>query len=277
MDKQEFIKVMAEEAAQYGKIEFKEIQKVDETYYGMYVSVDNGPTPVVNLDSLYDYYCDTEDMDSCLEHLSQVLTMKPRYSFDISKISDWEWAKDHLYFKLFGHVVNGICKPVADLYLVPYVDLPDICGATVRVTPDLAETWEVSLDDIFQAVETAQPNLHPAVIKSLSDILGVMLPDDEEIPMYVVTCEDHYYGASAILYPGVAEQVKEKIYGDDFYLVPASVHEMLAVPKALCDDPQHLTGLVKMVNQQDVPEDQRLSNSIYEYDFVEDTLKKVEV
>jgi len=269
MEKSKFISIMAASAAKYGKVEFKEVQKVNETYYGMYIDVVNKPTPVVNLDTLYDFYCETEDIEACLDRVNEILTTVFDHSIILENITNWEWVKEHLYLKLFGHVVNGICRPVADLYLVPYVDLPEDSNATVCVTPDMLDSWEVSIDDVFDAAIEAQPKIRPVVIRSLAEIFGI---EDDDCPMYVVTCEDHYCGASAILYPGVAERIQANL--GDFYIIPASVHETLVVPKLLNDDLERLTNMVKDVNEKDVPDGDKLSDSVYVYDFEDKTIKQ---
>ena len=38
------------------------------------------------------------------------------------------------------------------------------------------------------------------------------------------------YGACSILYPGMLEQLAERI-GGDYYMIPSSVHEFLLVPR----------------------------------------------
>ena len=271
LNKAEFVKLMQKKAEEYGEVEIQTVSRVNLDYLGMYVKRNNVPTPVINLDAFYDHYCETgNDPESYFEYIDEALNMHRNFNFDPHRISDWDWAKDKLYFRLLGNVVNGICIPVADMYLVPYLYITEDDSATVRITTELIDAWGVTTDDVFAQAKENQSIIRPFTIDNMSDVLGC----DIDIPLYVVTTENHTYGAAAILYPGVAEQVRE-IVGEDFYLLPSSVHEMLALPKSMAGSMMGLTRVVVEANRTAVAEDDQLSDSVYVYDFVANTLKKV--
>ena len=78
----------------------------------------------------------------------------------------------------------------------------------------------------------------------------------EETGVMVVTNSSGYYGASAIFYDGVLEALK------DYYLVPSSVHEWLAVPKSIADK-VYLAQTIRLINRTEVIPKEVLSDFPY--------------
>ena len=85
----------------------------------------------------------------------------------------------------------------------------------------------------------------------------------EEPRQYVMTNKRRKYGASILLFEDELASVAEKMHGD-FYILPSSVHEVLAVPEDLMKD-QELKEMVKNINDSEVAEEEILSYTIYKY------------
>lgn len=56
------------------------------------------------------------------------------------------------------------------------------------------------------------------------------IPVKGQETMAAVTTFDRSYGATALLYPGVQEELRRQMHGD-YYVIPLNVHEILAVRK----------------------------------------------
>ncbi len=96
---------------------------------------------------------------------------------------------------------------------------------------------------------------------SLEDALGFHVYG--EILNVMVTNESLRYGAIAILYEGVYKSVYDKL--GDFYILPASVHEVICVPKAICDK-DLLLDLVQSINKEYGRfKDELLADDIFEF------------
>ena len=271
MSKADFISAMKGIGEQFGEVKIDEITRTDKCYTGMFINRVNVPTPIVNLDRMYSHYLETSDLESCIDAVRDILTMSPKFSVGDDTITNWEQAKTRLFLRLVGDVKNGYCQVIEDMYLVPYVQIMDgACTASVVITPDLLDCWGVTIDEVFDAASENQETLRPVVIKNLADILGLR----EEVPIYIVTTESKVCGAGAILYHGVAETLREKL-GSDFYIIPSSIHETLVLPKESVTSVRDLAGLVAKVNIEDVPEDDKLTDSVYTYDFEEGKILKV--
>ena len=85
------------------------------------------------------------------------------------------------------------------------------------------------------------------------------LPD---MPMIVVTNRDGLYGANALL----DKELMGSISGEAFYILPSSVHELIAIPIKAAESVGDLRELVKAVNESNVPLEERLLESVYLFD-----------
>lgn len=113
---------------------------------------------------------------------------------------------------------------------------------------------EPQLDDI-DATEAIFPLEKSGLEEKINALVGHEVTA-EETGVMVITNSNGYYGASAIFYDGVLEALK------DYYLVPSSVHEWLAVPKSLADK-EYLAGVIRQVNRTEVSPNEVLSDFPY--------------
>lgn len=87
--------------------------------------------------------------------------------------------------------------------------------------------------------------------------------------MYVLTGRAGAYGASVLLCPDPLDWLAEEV-GTDLYILPSSVHEVIAVA-APGMDPSALQGIVKEINRTEslISPHEVLSDSVYRYSRVE--------
>ena len=71
-------------------------------------------------------------------------------------------------------------------------------------------------------------------------------------------------GAASMLFENELHELAENL-GSDLYILPSSVHEVLAV-SAASESPEELAEMVVQVNKEEVSLDERLSNQVYHYD-----------
>jgi hypothetical protein len=83
---------------------------------------------------------------------------------------------------------------------------------------------------------------------------------------YVLTNENHLFGASALFYDGVKERIYDLI--GEYYALPASVHEWIIVPvkDGTDDEVDALKEMVMRGNDEVVDYTEVLSKYIYLYD-----------
>ena len=98
------------------------------------------------------------------------------------------------------------------------------------------KNMEASVTPQFQDMEsmlreTMLQGLPPEMPQDMKDqiVEGVMAGQGAP-SMYVLTNEDKLNGAAMILNPEAMEMVREAV-GDDFFILPSSIHECLMCPR----------------------------------------------
>ncbi len=118
------------------------------------------------------------------------------------------------------------------------------------------------------------PKLLPPELKSMNVLIQEAFLEREiseseayqegEIPMYVLTNIMHFNGAAAMLYSDIISDFAEELE-TDFYILPSSIHEVILIPKVPDLEKQVLEQMVREVNQEEVDQQERLSDQVYCY------------
>lgn len=82
--------------------------------------------------------------------------------------------------------------------------------------------------------------------------------------MVVISNTAGIHGAASVLYPEVLEKVAE-MEGDDYYLIPSSIHEFIAFPAVPDITSSDLCQMIKEVNRTCCKENEVLSDHGYIY------------
>lgn len=116
-------------------------------------------------------------------------------------------------------------------------------------------------------------------IRSMVSILAEISGTPEEVfagnepSMYVLTNERKIGGASVMLYPEEFEKAALPLK-DDLYVLPSSIHEVIAVP-ATGINPDELVEMVSKINATEVSSEEFLSNNIYRYSRSDGCLRMI--
>lgn len=120
-----------------------------------------------------------------------------------------------------------------------------------------------------QVKEYALKNLEEKVrIIPIMDMLRDLAPFDiedvfeGEIPMWVVTNETGINGAAAILCGSAMKKLQEKL-GENFVVLPSSIHECIAVTYDGEEELQNFIDMVKSVNLELVDPEEKLTDNTY--------------
>ncbi len=106
----------------------------------------------------------------------------------------------------------------------------------------------------------------PYTFERIEDVIGLEnAPMMDSAPfLYVLSNTQALYGASAVLYPGVLKEIADKL-GEDFYLLPSSVHEMLVMPKSHVREIGVLRSVIREINEYEMDPKDVLSDQVYLY------------
>ena len=103
----------------------------------------------------------------------------------------------------------------------------------------------------------------------------VLHPDFLGAHRYTTARGDKLNGASMLLSDRAMEMVRETV-GDDFFILPSSIHETLIVPKTDDMSLENLEKMVREVNATEVKPGERLSDHVYEYDAEERSIVRAD-
>lgn len=133
----------------------------------------------------------------------------------------------------------------------------------------MAEAYGITIEEIEEA---AQKNTYNAGFEkiSMAQIMAQMTGCDmglseEDNPMYVISNRNRQNGAGAMLFTQLFEDLAEK-FDSDIYILPSSIHEIIAIPAMAGMEEQYMRDMVREVNSTQVAKEERLSNSIYRFD-----------
>lgn len=115
----------------------------------------------------------------------------------------------------------------------------------------------------FESMDTVMRNI--MMDNDMDKEIADMMFPNQSTPLSVVTNESGIDGAAVIACPEVLKAVQKEL-GEDFYILPSSIHEILVLPKSFSDDVEDLKQMVSSVNEAEVPPEDRLSDQVYEFD-----------
>lgn len=243
-------------------------------------------SPTIYLEDYYTLYTEGMSIDELCHIIYDVfLEVRLNHPIDPSFFTDFEKAKHKLIFQVINYAKNAARLP--DIPHIPYLDLAIVFCCMIRLENGEAATilirsehlllWNTDLDTIKKQAFDNTPRLLPAYIQPITEAIHDLIEDNPslerllpaslekfESPLYVLTNETQYFGAACMFYPALLSEFAENV-GKDLYILPSSIHEVLLLPvSSRCAD-AYLSALVRDVNQDQLPETQILSNTVYYY------------
>ena len=229
------------------------------------------------------------DMEGCIRIIAKVC--EEHQETDgvrelLQKMTCWEQIKGDIYPVLLSTKENRemlervVSKPLLDMSVV-YIVRGEIGRRCVGIKIDLRmlEIYGISAERLHKR---AMANLM-ADGYQFRDIYrfvveqGYPEPDKPELEeagkaekAYILTNAVKFYGAAGIL---DKKLVREFAGGRNFFILPSSVNETIFVPAGDGSGMEIYSGMVKMVNEMDVDEEERLTDHAYFYDGTVDEIR----
>lgn len=197
------------------------------------------------------------------------------------KLQNFNSIKDTITFKLINSRANELL-----LSNVPYFDFLDLAVVfyllvsedeygqmTALIHDEHLRLWNVDKEILLKLAEQNTPLLLPAKIERIESALAEiqdMSENDltflEHTPMYlyVLSNKSGINGASCLLYKDILKNFAEQ-EGDDLIILPSSIHEVLLTPEKKAFPYEDLNTMISLINESDVPVEERLSDHIYHY------------
>lgn len=277
-------------------VEINRIEKVGKSYDGLVVRKEGTQVVAsIDLNQCYSHYEKTGDFEDVINQVASVVINEQASmgNMDFNWVFNYEEAKNHLYisvdnidnFKKLSEKVPY--KKMEDFVITARIDIP-IPGregaGSILVSNNLIEKYGISEEKLFEDAIENSAKIHPIKIFTMKDLMIEQGMSSEvadelfgEAPdiMTAVSTQNYCCGASAIFYPGVMEELSEKL-GGDFIVIPSSIHETLVVPYTHAMEKNEIENLIKQVNDNEVRPEDRLSYKAFRYDSIDGELRCME-
>ena len=255
------------------------VVKAGVSYTGMIVRKNEEITAAaVNLEEAFSHYLLDMPLFSIGERMAEIV-MSRQPEFDKELFSDYEKIKDRLFVRLCNAEENREMlenvphRKVCDLALTCHVLLSsgEEGMTSAMITDPLLKELGVSKEVLYNDALFNSEKILPARIEPIRSMLeslcvGREFDGLENMPvMTVVTNSLGINGAAALFYPGVADEVARQMNGR-FYILPSSVHELIAVPVSDSHSCLEMEKMVREINCLTVAPEDRLSDRVYRYD-----------
>ena len=237
--------------------------------------------PTIYLEEFYEHYQKGISLETIVEDILTLYNeIKMDHSLDIEFLKDYSDVKSKIAHRLVNTARNSTQLEGVphfyfhDLAIVFYVlyQEEDFGNATIPITNDLMKLWGITIGELYKCAMNNTPHLLPASFKPIHSVVEELLGhtiDAAELPdnmMYVLTNPLRSFGASCILYPGMLEDIACRL-GENFYVIPSSVHETIILPESNGPTREHLLEMVKEINETELCLEEILSDNVYYYDF----------
>ena len=236
--------------------------------------------PNIYIDGHFQEYKDGRSLASIVGTILSVYRMNEgAVDFDVESFTDFARASENLCFKLVNYEKNkNILRDVpykrfCDLALVPLcnIDSSSIGRGNIVIRSEHLKTWEISKEELWENVFEHTQGVMPVSKEGLLDFVRknasfVTTDEGEEFGnmIYILSNSDKCLGAGVILYPGVLEEIAKE-YENDVFIIPSSIHEVIALPATDDGDFGFLQKMIREVNRSTVSEEEILSDNLYIY------------
>ena len=241
--------------------------------------------PTIYLDNFFQQYLNDEvTVEEIVERVIEMNEMhQPEIPFHIELITKFENVRNNLRIKLVNTKQNEEMlkdvphKEILDLSAIYQISvlMNDDSVGTVTISNRIFENYGITVDELHEAAIENMKNIEPAQIKGMFQTMAELMGEEMgELPldmlggkeenMLVITNKSKVCGASVILQKETLQKIAD-IFKQDYYILPSSIHEALAVKTDGNGDASVLRDMVKEVNDTQVAQEELLSYNVYFY------------
>ncbi|MCC8105479.1 MAG: DUF5688 family protein [Clostridiales bacterium] len=269
----------------------------------------------INLEASYEEFQSGASLDTIAGQAAEFFNRQDASgNTDLSFYSDYKRVRNMLVCRLVNYEINQeLLEDVPhirffDLAVVYYceMDWADFQSSGILVRNSYLSLWKITLEQLHAAALENTRVRHPVQLLSLPQLMektlkdslllpemenrlkleagtdsetvptSELLPEAEEVPMYILTNINKCFGAICICFPDVWQDVSGQV-GGDFYALPSSLHECIIFPTSICEEGKEnrLHEMVKEINEKAILPEEVLGDSVYRYYAKEQELRMV--
>lgn len=288
--KKELTQTVRESIAEKGveaKVETNFVEKVNTTYEALSIIPEESNLGInLNIESFFAAFENGESLETIVKNVVDLTEkhLEAAPEVDLKMLNDYERMKEKLCMEVVSYERNKDLmskvphKRMEDLAVVYRFIMGNEGGyhSSILVTNRLIEKYGITLDQLHADALEIAPELRPAVIRGIGEVLSDMMGEDmlellqegagdAEGKMYVATVKEGSGGAGILAYQEFMDQAAARL-GGDFYILPSSIHELILLKDDNNMDLRSLEAMVAEVNATQVSPEERLSDNVYHYD-----------
>ncbi|MGN0399932.1 MAG: DUF5688 family protein [Blautia sp.] len=286
--KEQLIPVLQELAGKDCRVELHPVEKNNGTILDTVIIMKKGEciAPTFYLKDFYSWY----RKGISLQQIAQkILTLNHEYHIDEPEnlcriLSDYRKVRPHICYKLINYQRNQTLLskiphiPYLDLAIVFYfrIQQSDFPNSSILIYNEHMISWEVTIDNLFHDACLNTCRRLPFQFQGIEELLCTL--SNTPVPavtseehMYILTNQEKYFGASALLYPHVLSHISA-LLNNNFFVLPSSIHECILIPDSGLYSKSELEIMVKEVNTTNVDPEEILSDHVYYFDRTRQTL-----
>lgn len=267
-------------------------QKLNGAYLGLQVRKEGQiAVPNINLERAFERFKDGPNgitgMDAVLHQIAD--QVQGDLGLETAWLQDYGQVKKSLFIR-----VNDSQDNAESLRNLPHREMdglavsyhiamegPNGMEASVPVTYGLMQSYGINENQLHADALASGQALNPPVFMSMAEMMSRMTGIDAEelapaVPdpgLMVLSNEQALYGAGALFYPQMMDQIAERM-GSNYFVLPSSVHETLILPDDGLADREALESMVQEINAMAVAPEDRLSDHVYHYDAQDHIFEK---
>lgn len=225
----------------------------------LFKQTDSNLAPTIYLEEFYQKYLQGQQVPDLADSICNIYQeIRVKKTCNCQNLFDFENVKEHIVYKLIRRDANEELlkqipyEPFLDLAVVYYIQIDNtrFGSAAIQIRNEHLRYWRVEKEEIQRLAEKNTPRIYPVQIQQIVRF------------MYVATNQQCSLGAAVMRYPNLWEKVRGMI-GEDFYILPSSIHEVILVPESFGMEPERMAEMVKEINQIGVAPEEVLSDSVY--------------
>ena len=188
---------------------------------------------------------------------------------DGEKVKDYEFVKDKIIYRLIGREENQ--ELLKEIPYKSYLDLAIIYYVLLEVDEyGMASMMgKVTEEDLYYRASKNTQELLPyefAPMRTvIEELLGLGMEEGPAEKMYILSNEMRSYGAAALIYPDCLRKIAG-VVGENFFVIPSSVHETIIVAESEAPGREELGSMIEEINETQVEAEEVLSDRAYYYD-----------
>lgn len=243
----------------------------------LFCEYENNVSPTIYLEEYYRQYRCGKPVELAVREIAELYReIRFREPWEDEFIRNYDNIKEKLVYRLIHREKNK--EILKEMPYIPYLDLAIVFyvlleagpygTAAMPVKTEHLRIWHVTEQQIYERACENTECLLPYEFRTIRSVIAELTDMDdtgEDDVLYVLSNHLRSFGASALLYQGRLEEVGEYL-GEDYYVLPSSVHEVIVIRKSAASGKEFLSAIVKEINETQVEREEVLSNQAYYYD-----------